>query len=439
MLDVFYALCAIACATGKHSCNNSIMASNPPADAPMATTGNWLRGGALGLGETGVVLLFFVGMQTNIRVMKIGQQNIDIFWDYLTKIVNFGMVWLSVIEFPLWAGIYDCDPPYLRPMQPIKKEHPKEKKNLHPRNQHRERYDFQALMQQCPELAPFVQMNIYNDESIDFSDPAAVKMLNTALLKQYYGIDYWDIPPGYLCPPIPGRADYIHHLATLLASSNFGKMPTGPQITCLDVGVGANCIYPIIGRHEYGWRFIGSDIDPVAIASANQIVDANPTLKGMVECRLQTNPMDIFYGIIQAGEAVDVAMCNPPFHASAADAEAEALRKLRNLNQDKVAEPILNFGGQAGELWCAGGEVQFVRNMVKQSRQFTTSCFWFSSLVAKKTHLTAIYDALEQAKATEVKTIPMGQGNKVTRIVAWTFLTKAEKQAWRRAHWDAQE
>ncbi|MDZ4683337.1 MAG: 23S rRNA (adenine(1618)-N(6))-methyltransferase RlmF [Saprospiraceae bacterium] len=320
-------------------------------------------------------------------------------------------------------------------MLPIKKDPPKEKTRLHPQNRHRERYDFKLLIARCPELAPFVQLNIYNDESIDFANPEAVKMLNTALLKQYYDLQYWDIPPGYLCPPIPGRADYIHYVAELLGRFNYGKVPTGDKVSCLDIGVGANCIYPIIGHHEYGWHFIGSDIDPVAIESANKIIASNPSLKGAIECRLQTNPADIFYGVINKEEIIDLVVCNPPFHASLEDSQAETLRKLSNLTQEKVTTPIQNFGGQGVELWCDGGEEKFVRAMVRQSRQFMTSVFWFSALVAKKSHLQGIYEELRKAKVEDVKTIPMGQGNKSSRIVAWTFLTKGEQKEWRNGRW----
>ncbi|MEI8048680.1 MAG: RlmF-related methyltransferase, partial [Bacteroidota bacterium] len=150
-------------------------------------------------------------------------------------------------------------------MLPEKREHPKEKSKMHPRNKHRERYDFKQLIGSCPELAEFVRPNVYDDDSIDFFDPEAVKMLNKALLKHYYDLGYWDIPKNYLCPPIPGRADYIHHIADLLGSKNKGQIPTGEKIKCLDIGVGANCVYPVIGNKEYGWSFIGCDIDAVSI------------------------------------------------------------------------------------------------------------------------------------------------------------------------------
>ncbi|RDV14411.1 23S rRNA (adenine(1618)-N(6))-methyltransferase RlmF [Pontibacter diazotrophicus] len=316
-----------------------------------------------------------------------------------------------------------------------KKTHPKEKPGLHPRNRHRARYDFKQLVASCPALGPFVKLNAYQDASVDFFDPKAVKMLNKALLAHFYGINNWDIPPNYLCPPIPGRADYIHHAADLLAAANQGQIPTGSKITCLDVGVGASCVYPIIGNKEYGWSFIGADIDPVSIASANTIVESNPALKGKVELRLQKNPRDIFQGIIKKEERIDLTVCNPPFHASLAEAQAGTVRKLSNLKQQKIAKPTLNFGGQKAELWCEGGERRFVTDMAYQSRQFAASCFWFTTLVSKQINLKSLYQALKQVEALEVKTVPMSQGNKTSRLVAWTFLSQEQQQIWIKARW----
>ncbi len=320
-------------------------------------------------------------------------------------------------------------------MLPEKKEHPKEKSRLHPRNKDRERYDLKQLITVCPELAPFVKPNIYNDESIDFANPEAVKTLNKALLQHHYGIVDWNIPEQYLCPPIPGRADYIHHIADLLGRNNYGKIPTGPNIKCLDIGVGASCIYPIIGNREYGWSFVGSDIDPVAVRSANKIIESNPSLAGEIGCKLQANPKDFFYGIIRKDELIDLSVCNPPFHASAQEAKTGTSRKLNNLNLNENPGPILNFGGQGHELWCDGGEEKFVRNMILQSRKFAANCFCFSSLISKESNLRSVYKTLEQAKASGVETIPMGQGNKTSRIVAWTFLTTEEQNKWKNTRW----
>lgn len=317
-----------------------------------------------------------------------------------------------------------------------KRVHKKEKSSLHPRSKHRGRYDFKQLIETCPELARFVSLNRYEDESIDFSDPESVKMLNKALLKHFYQIDSWNIPDNYLCPPIPGRADYMHHIADLLAVHNHGKIPRGDAIKCLDIGVGANCIYPIIGNKEYGWSFIGSDIDPIAIESAGKIVAMDPALSGKIEFRLQQHTQDIFAGIIQEGERFDLTISNPPFHASLAEARAGSLRKVTNLSRKKITKPLLNFGGQNRELWCEGGEKRFLQKMIRQSKQFSSSCFWFSSLISKQSNLKDMYKQLKNVDAKDVKTMPMGQGNKSSRVVAWTFLTIAEQKKWIEARWE---
>ncbi|TLP80723.1 23S rRNA (adenine(1618)-N(6))-methyltransferase RlmF [Maribacter sp. ACAM166] len=317
---------------------------------------------------------------------------------------------------------------------PIKKEG-LEKPSLHPRNKHTGRYDLKALRLVNPDLKEFVAKNKYGNLSIDFFNPIAVKALNKALLISHYGLEYWDIPDGFLCPPIPGRADYVHHIADVLAASNGGAVPKGEQIKCLDIGVGANCVYPIIGNNTYGWSFIATDIDPKGIEAAKNIVHSNPSLVGKVEFRLQSKPEHIFSGILNADEQLDLTICNPPFHATQAEAEAGTLRKLSNLKKKRVKKPELNFGGQGGELWTDGGEKRFVLNMINESAQYSKNCAWFSTLVSKQSNLRSFYDRLEKIGATEHKTIPMGHGNKMSRIVAWTFLNEKELASWSAERW----
>lgn len=43
----------------------------------------------------------------------------------------------------------------------------------------------------------------------------------------------------------------------------------------LDIGVGASCIYPLLGCRMFGWNFFGSDIDNESLNWANQIIEAN--------------------------------------------------------------------------------------------------------------------------------------------------------------------
>jgi 23S rRNA (adenine1618-N6)-methyltransferase len=290
------------------------------------------------------------------------------------------------------------------------------KSGLHPRNRFRTRYDFPELISDSPALALFVKANAHGDDSIDYSDPLAVKALNQALLKHVYGLQHWDIPPGYLCPPIPGRSDYIHHLADLIG------LKRGPSVRVLDVGTGANCIYPLIGASEYGWSFVGAEMNAEALRWAKKLVAASPSVAGLIECRLQKSAMRCFQGIIQPGEHFDLTMCNPPFHASAAEAAAGTQRKLRNLGKKKTG--VLNFGGRAGELWCEGGELAFIRRMIEESADFADRCGWFTTLVSKSEHLSRLEKVLHRVKAPEVKIIEMAQGQKKSRILAWRFTSR---------------
>ena len=303
---------------------------------------------------------------------------------------------------------------------PQKKSIPEKKENFHPRNRHRYRYDFPELITACPELADYVSPNPFEDLSIDFTNPKAVKALNKALLKQFYSVDLWDIPEGFLCPPIPGRADYIHYAADLLIGAD-GKLPKGKHIKVLDIGVGANCIYPLIGQYEYGWTFVGSETDQLANRSATNIIEANGLAK-FISVRRQRSADHIFIDIINPGEKFSLSICNPPFHTSMKEAAEGTARKWKNLGKNKQASTDLNFGGKNADLWCEGGEERFILKMIEESGQFAKSVQWFTSLVSKKETLAVCYRALERVGAKEVRTIEMKQGQKVSRILAWTYV-----------------
>ncbi len=304
-------------------------------------------------------------------------------------------------------------------------EKSKIKTNLHPRNKNREQYDLKALLKEVPELKIYIQPNKYGEDTIRFSEPAAVKLLNKAILSSNYEVKYWEFPDTNLCPPIPGRAEYIHYVADLLK----GKK----NITCLDIGVGANCIYPILGISEYNWNFIATDVNKDALAHADKIIQSNPTLKGKVEFRLQEDKNNIFKTIIKPTDKIHVSICNPPFHASDKDALKGSTRKVRNLTGKKFEKVKLNFSGMTNELVYEGGEKQFIQNMIIESVDYAQNCLWFTSLVSNERNLNRFYSSLEKYGATDVKTIHMGTGNKISRIVAWTFMTDKEQREWKRS------
>ena len=302
-------------------------------------------------------------------------------------------------------------------------EKSKIKTNLHPKNKNREQYKIEELLLVIPELKDHIKKNKLGEDSIHFSDPVAIKLLNKALLSHYYGIQKWEFPDTNLCPPIPGRADYIHYMSDLLNNND--------NITCLDIGVGASCIYPILGVSEYNWNFIASEVNTEAITIAKKIIKDNPSLKGKVKFRIQKDENNIFKGIIKPKDKIDLSICNPPFHSSKKEALKGSMRKIRNLSGERSKKIQLNFSGVANELVYKGGEYQFIKNMIEESVLYSNNCLWFTTLVSKEKNLKNIYKLLEDIKAKDVKTLNIGTSNKKSRIVVWTFQTKEEQKNWK--------
>lgn len=306
-----------------------------------------------------------------------------------------------------------------------------EKNNLHPRSLHRFGYDFEKLIVINSDLKQYVFINEFETQTIDFSNPDAVKSLNKSILIKDYGIKFWDLPKDYLCPPIPSRADYVHYLADLLAIKNNNVIPEGENVIGLDIGIGSNCIYPILGNSIYNWSFVGTDIDENAIQNCKKIIERNPKLIDAVSLQLQVESRFIFKNIILPEDKFAFTICNPPFHNSQSEATKSSIRKVNNLENTRTKTPILNFGGQNAELWCDGGEIGFITQMIYESAKYPLQVLWFTTLVSKKENLPNIYKTLSKVQAVEIKTIDMSQGQKTSRIVAWTFLSELQQKNWK--------
>lgn len=264
------------------------------------------------------------------------------------------------------------------------------------------------------------------EQTIDFGDSAAVLALNAALIKHFYHVKFWQMPPSYLCPPIPGRADYIHYLADLIAEGNNRELPKGKRYRVLDIGTGASCIYPIIGNAEYGWQFTASDIDTTALKVAGFTVQSNPRLKNAITLAKQPRTNRYFKQVLKPHVKTVATMCNPPFYASEEEAREANERKSKNLGISSER----NFGGQSHELWCDGGEFKFIYGMMQESQQYHENVCWFTSLLSNNKHIDALCEKAEQVGAAQFRTVDMAQGQKVSRFVAWSFMTEEEQSEW---------
>ncbi len=280
---------------------------------------------------------------------------------------------------------------------------------MHPKNPFNKDYNFETLISEHPPLKQFVFKNEYGNETVKFADHEAVKALNTALLKANYGITHWHIPENNLCPPIPGRLDYLLHVADLVSKK---------EIHLLDIGTGANLIYPILATQHFNWKCSASEVNHDSLSTAQEIISKNKSLKN-IELRHQQFKSHILEHVIQPTDHFDVVVCNPPFFKNRTEAEQSNRRKYKNLELDEANTQ--NFGGLSNELWYKGGEAAFVQTMAEESVQFKEQVQWFTAIVSQKENLKNIKRAINKTKPTEVRIIEMEQGNKQSRFVAWTF------------------
>lgn len=292
--------------------------------------------------------------------------------------------------------------------------------SLHPRNKHINGYDLQQLKKANPKLKPFIFINDWKKETIDFANPNAVFELNKSILISDYKIKHWELNKNSLCPAIPGRVDYIHYIADLI-SEDKNNIAKGENINILDIGTGSSLIYPILGAQAYEWNFVATEIDTNSIHHAEVNINKNVWLKKKIQLRYQDNSDYILKGIMYNNDKFDAVICNPPFFKSREDNWKSSTKKFQNLNKDKEAPTVQNFAGHANELWCPGGEKAFITKLIYESKDFKEQLNWITTLVSSKDNLKPLIAVLEYHKAAKIEIIEMKHGQKATRILAWKW------------------
>jgi len=290
---------------------------------------------------------------------------------------------------------------------------------MHAQNPYGNRYDLKRLTKHYHALEKFIVLNPSGEETIDFSSSEAVFALNKSMLLADFKLGDYELPSGYLIPPVPGRLDYLLHVRDFLTEKF--NVTENSQLNGLDMGSGANGIYCILGAQHFNWKMVGSETDAKAVEIANANIQKTKGLNDKIEIRHQQDKGSLFKNTIQANEQFDFVVCNPPFHSSKEEALKGSLRKVKNLGGYAAKEKfLLNFEGQANELWCNGGEVLFIKRLIKESVGFKNQVKVFSTLVAKSESVAAIKKQLSKVKAN-FEVIPMALGNKKGRYLMWWF------------------
>merc|ERR1740130_1031884 len=268
-----------------------------------------------------------------------------------------------------------------------KKKATNKKYSVHPRNKYFENQpDFAALSLRYKSFATHVKDNGKHC-SIDFKNPESVKCLNQTLLLHDFNIK-WDMPTTNLCPPIPGRCDYVHWVEDLLKDrekcTSFTPHPEG-KVRGVDVGTGSSVIFPLLAlalHRDENWSFVASDIDPISVDWAKKNVQAND-FSDRIDVRLVKQSCSLL-GLIGGDDGVfDFTMCNPPFFSSTQEAEEKK-------------NPKNNRKATSYELVCEGGEEAFVEKMVRDSLVLKKKVWWYTSMIGKKGTLKRLLRLLRE-------------------------------------------
>ena len=293
---------------------------------------------------------------------------------------------------------------------------------MHPRNIYSKcQPNFAELARKYPSFSKHMILQDDGKSFLNWKDVQAHVELTKTLLQEDFKIS-WNIPPDFLCPPIPQRLNYIHWIEDLLAGpvevetkpAHSLKIP--PQARGVDIGVGASCIYPLLGvRSQPGWKFLGSDINKSSLESARENVKRNG-LEGNIEVRLMDNKKRLLVDLLKEEDGeFDFVMCNPPFFSSMAEA--------RN------ASHVRACSGNLDEMVADGGEVAFVCRIIEDSKKLQTRIRWYTSMLGHRSSVKTIVGEAKAAGAKQVRTTKFFQGKTVRWAVGWSFHAQEVKQA----------
>ena len=264
--------------------------------------------------------------------------------------------------------------------------------------------DFLILIKEFPELKKYI---IKHDEKIeefsfDWSNNDLSLLMTKSILNYYFNIKYYDIPKGFLIPPVPSRLNYLNLINELI------KDIEKENIIGVDIGTGANIIYPILGNSIYNWKFICSEINNESYNNAKLILQKN-NLEENINLIKQENKNNIFVSIINQENKYTFSMCNPPYY----DYEQEI--KI----EDKKRDTEYNFD----EVYYEKGELGFFERYFEESICYKKNIFLFTILIGKKSNSEIIYDKINSynniIKLCDIKKIMTG--NNVRYIIYWSF------------------
>ena len=269
--------------------------------------------------------------------------------------------------------------------------------------------DFLTLIKEFPELKKYIlKQNEDNEEEFqfDWSNNELSLLMDKSILNYYFNIKYYDIPKGFLIPPIPSRINYINLINSII--TKLIKDIDIKNIIGIDIGTGANIIYPILGYSIYKWKFICTEINKEAYNNAKLILQKN-NLENNINIIKQNNKDNIFISILNRENKYIFSMCNPPYYNYENEIKLE----------DKKRDNEYNFD----EIYYKNGEYGFFQRYFEESICYKNNVFLYTILIGKKINAENIYDKLSSYNDI-IKIYNMQKiltGNNVRYIIYWSF------------------
>lgn len=121
------------------------------------------------------------------------------------------------------------------------------------------------------------------------------------------------------------RLDYILYIQDLMDE----KSSATDEIYGIDLGVGASCIYALLGCSlRKNWNFVGTEINGDSIEYAQENINRN-LLQDRIHIIQNKRQRHLFpKKLLQRHEKYDFCMCNPPFYKDMDHAQELASSKV---------------------------------------------------------------------------------------------------------------
>ncbi|CAD5227812.1 unnamed protein product [Bursaphelenchus okinawaensis] len=288
---------------------------------------------------------------------------------------------------------------------------------MHDRNMYKKHPpDFKKLALKYPEFRKLCKLSTTGNVSGDFGNEQFVKLLSEILLKKDFELDV-EFMSGSLIPRIPQRLNYLLLIDDILRANGITENVTG-----LDIGTGASCIYPLIGAKLLRYRFIATDVDEKSVEWACQQTKKNFKYD---EIRILLIENEKFFEEpLKQVDKLDFCMCNPPFfYESEGNLKFERNSEgtYTNTVEPTVSAPRSITVAKGNELMTSGGEVQFVKAIVDESVLFKDKVKVFTSMVGKISSIKVLTACLKDVGCKTIGISRLSQGNTQRGVLIWSF------------------